>query len=189
MRRSTGWPPSPTCCWTRRGTYTLSAGDGSLTGATSGNIVVTAAGASKLVFQTVPGSGTAGSASSPAVTVEVEDPNGNVLTGNTSTVTLAVASGRGGFATGSTTSVAAVNGVATFSNLLLDTAGTYTLSAGDGSLTGATSGNIVVTAAGASKLEFQTVPGSGTAGSASEPGGDGGGGSPMAMFSQGTPRR
>ena len=73
------------------------------------------------------------------MTVEVEDPNGNVLTGNTSTVTLAVASGRGGFATGSTTSVAAVNGVATFSNLLLDTAGTYTLSAERRSLTPATS--------------------------------------------------
>ena len=46
----------------------------------------------------------------------MEDAFGNVVTSDTSTVTIAVASGPGGFAAGSTTSVAAVNGVATFSN-------------------------------------------------------------------------
>ena len=76
----------------------------------------------------------------------VKDQFGNVVTSNTSTITVAVASGPGGFASGSTTSVAAVNGVATFSNLMLKCAGTYTLSVSDGSLTGATSGTIVVSA-------------------------------------------
>jgi RHS repeat-associated protein len=155
---------------TSAGTYTLGASDGSLTKTTSGNIVVSSAGApAKVVLQTVPGSGTAGSALSPAVTVEVEDQFGNVLTGNTSTVTLAVGTGPGGFASGSTTSVATVNGVATFTNLLLDTEGTYTLSASDGALAGATSGSIVVSPANAAKVVLQTVPGSGTAGSALSP--------------------
>jgi hypothetical protein len=126
------------------GSYTLSASDGSLTGATSGNIVVSPTNASKLVFQTVPGSGAAGNALSPSVTVEVEDQFSNVVTSDGSMVTLAVASGPGGFDSSSTVSVPAVNGVATFSNLLLDTGGTYTLGASDGGLSPATSPTITL---------------------------------------------
>ena len=61
--------------------------------------------------------------------VAVEDAFGNVVTSDTSTVDRSPSPvGPGGFAAGSTTSVAAVSGVATFSNLVLDTAGSYTLS-------------------------------------------------------------
>ena len=84
--------------------------------------------------------------------VAVEDQFGNVVTTDTSTVTLTVASGPGGFASGSTTSVSAVKGIATFSNLLLDTAGSYTLGASDGALTKATSGKLNITPATAAKL-------------------------------------
>src|SRR5262249_27112750 len=111
------------------GTYTLSASDGVLTGATSGNITVGAAAASQVVFLQAPSTGTAGQALSPSIQVAVEDQFGNLVTSDASTVSLVVSSGPGGFASGSTTSLAAANGVATFSNLVLNTTGTYTLRA------------------------------------------------------------
>ena len=79
--------------------------------------------------------------------VSIEDANGNVVTGNTSTVTLTLSSGT--FASGSNTATAvASGGVATFGSLSINTAGTgYTLTATDGSLTGATSSSFNVTAA------------------------------------------
>ena len=55
---------------------------------------------------------------------------GNLVTTNSSSVTLAVATGPGLLS--GTFTVAASGGVATFSNLLLDTAGAHTLIAGDG---------------------------------------------------------
>ena len=140
------------------GTYTFKVTDGSLTSATSGNIVVSAAAASKLAFQQTPTTGTAGQALSPSITAAVEDTYGNVVTTNTSTFTIAVASGPGGLTSGSTTTAAAASGVATFSNLILDTAGTYTFKVTDGSLTSATTGNIVVSAAAASKVVLEQTP-------------------------------
>ena len=74
----------------------------------------------------------------------VEDAFGNVVTGNTSTVLIGVASGPGGIASGSNASAAAVSGVATFSNLVLTTSGSYTFAATDTGLTGATSGTISI---------------------------------------------
>src|SRR4029077_4091362 len=126
------------------GNYTLGVSDAGLTGATTGSVTISPAAASQLVLQQSPRTGAAGQALSPAVKVAVADAFGNIILGNTSTVTIAVASGPGGFATGSTTSVAAVNGVATFSNLLLGTPGTYTLRASDGALTSVTTGNITI---------------------------------------------
>ncbi len=114
------------------------------------------AAAAQVVFQSIGGSNASGYLQS--VKAAIEDAFGNVVTGNTSTVTIAVASGPGGFATGSTTSVAAVNGIATFSALILRTAGTYTLSVSDGSLTGSTSGSVVVTAGPASKIVIGNPP-------------------------------
>ena len=127
------------------GTYTLKATDGTLRA--SPREVSSSArwrAASQLAYQQTPSTGTAGTALSPSIKVAVEDSSGNVVTSDTSTVTITIASGPGSFAAGSTTSVAAVNGVATFSNLILDTAGTYTLKATDGTLASVTSGNIVV---------------------------------------------
>ena len=116
------------------GAYTLTVTDGTLTSATSGNVVVSPATASQLAFQQTPTTGVTGQPLSPAVTVAVEDAFGNVVTSDTSSVTIAAASGPGGFATGSTTSVSAASGLATFSNLMLNTAGNYTLSVTDGAL-------------------------------------------------------
>jgi hypothetical protein len=148
------------------GTYTLSASDGSLTGATSGSFTVSPAAASKLVISQTPTNGTAGQALGTALKIAIEDSSGNVVASNTSTVTVTVASGPGSFASGSATSVAAVSGVATFSNLIFNTAGTYTLSISDGSLTGVTTATITVSPGAASKLVMTQTPASGTAGQA-----------------------
>ena len=70
----------------------------------------------------------------PAVVVKIEDQSGNVIAGDNSTVSLGIdtKSRRVDRITGgSTTSVAAVNGVATFTNLSYNTAGFYMLAAGD----------------------------------------------------------
>jgi hypothetical protein len=153
------------------GSYTLVVSDSSLTGATSGNITISGSTgiASNLAITQTPATGTAGQALSTALTVAIEDASSNVVTGNSSTVTVTVTNGPSGFATGSTTSAAAVNGVASFSNLIFDTAGTYTLSVNDGSLAGATSATITISPAAASNLAITRSPTTGTAGQALSP--------------------
>jgi hypothetical protein len=103
-------------------------------------------GPAKLAFAQQPASTTATSTLEP-IAVDVEDTSGNLLTSDSSDVTLAIGSGPGAAALGGTTTVAAVNGVATFSNLSLSEAGTYTLTASDGTLSSATSTPFNVTAA------------------------------------------
>lgn len=127
------------------GSYTLAATDGSLISATSPTLTVSAAAASKLVFQQTISAGTVDRVLSPAVTVAVEDQFGNVVSGNNSTVTISVASGPSGFTSSSTTAVNAANGIAVFNNLVLPTAGTYVLSASDGTLTRGSSNSFSIT--------------------------------------------
>jgi hypothetical protein len=152
------------------GSYTLGATDGSLTAAKSTGITVNPAAATQAVILQTPSTGTAGQALVPTLQIALKDQFGNVVTSNTSALTVSVVSGPAGFAGGSTTSVAAVNGVATFSNLIFNTAGTFTVKVSDGSLTSVTSGNITIKAAAASKLAFTQTPASGTAGVALSPG-------------------
>jgi hypothetical protein len=116
------------------GAYTFQAADGTLIGPTSCQITIAPAAASQLVFQIVPQEGTTGAALNPVVIVAVEDAFGNIVTGDTSIVTINIAAGPAGFADGSTLSAVAINGIATFDNLVLETAGTYTLQAADGTL-------------------------------------------------------
>ncbi|HEV3299290.1 MAG TPA: putative Ig domain-containing protein, partial [Planctomycetaceae bacterium] len=152
------------------GAYTLGAAAGSLTGATSDSITIGAGAASKLFVSDAPVVATAGQTLSPGVTVVVEDAFGNTVTTDTSKITLSVSSGPAGFASGSTTSEPAVNGVATFNNLILDAAGVYTLNAADGSLASGTSTSITVNPATASKLFVSDAPVLATAGQALSPG-------------------
>ena len=149
------------------GSYTLAAGDGSLTGANSNSFTVDPAAASQLVFDQQPSDVTAGVAISPSITVDVEDQFGNIVTSDSSSVTLAVDTGPGSI--GGTDTVAASGGVATFGNVKLDTAGSYTLAASDGSLTGADSSSFTVNPAGASQVVFNQQPTNVTAGVAISP--------------------
>ena len=105
------------------------------------------AGPSILAIAQGPTSAAAGAAISPAITVEVEDALGNLVTSDNSNVTLSIGSNPSGGNLLGTLTVAAVNGVATFSGLEIDTAGNgYTLVASDGGLTSATSAAFNITA-------------------------------------------
>ena len=128
--------------------------------------VITPATAAKLVFTTGPAAGTAGSKLA-SVAVSIETAGNTVVTSDNASVTLTIASGPGSFASGSTTTVAAVNGVATFSNLILDTAGNYVLSAADStdSLSGFASTSFNVAPAAATHFAL-SAPSAATAGAA-----------------------
>jgi hypothetical protein len=125
--------------------------------ATQPAVTVNPAAANKLVFGQQPSNTTAGVAISPAVTVQIQDQFGN-LTTSTASVSMAIASGPGTFTGTSTTTVTAVSGVATFSNLVINTAGTYTISASSTGLASATSNSFTITAAASNKLAFLQQP-------------------------------
>lgn len=114
----------------------------------------------KLAFSQQPTSTPTSVNISPAITVEIQDATGNVVANATDNVTLAFGTDpSGGSATlGGTLTVAAVNGVATFSNIQIDVGDTgYTLSATSGALTSATSNSFDITLT-ATKLKFSVNP-------------------------------
>ncbi|MEI8196523.1 MAG: hypothetical protein WCI73_11490, partial [Phycisphaerae bacterium] len=141
---------------TTAGAYTLKATDGTLTLATSTSFTINSTVASKLAFVQQPTAVTAGQNIAPAVTVNVLDQYGNLVTTDNSNVMIALNSGSGTLS--GTTTVAAVNGVATFSNLALTTTGVYTLVATDGTLTSTTSNSFTVNPATAVKLALLQQP-------------------------------
>jgi subtilase family serine protease len=145
--------------------YTLTAGDGSLTGATSDPFNITADAAAQLAFTTQPSGGAAGTAWSIQPAVIIKDAYGNTVTTNTSNVTLAIGTNPSGQTLSGTVTVSAIAGVASFSGLYINLAGnSYTLTAGDGSLTGATSDPFDITAGPAAQLAFIAQPSGGMAG-------------------------
>ncbi len=96
-------------------------------------------GASTLAFGQQPSDTATGETIVPAITVKVEDPSGNVVAGDASNVTIAISGNPGGATLGGTLTVAAVNGIATFSDLSINNVGSgYTLIATDGGLSSAT---------------------------------------------------
>ena len=145
--------------------YTLTASSGTLTAATSPGINVAAAPvtATQLVVTTPPASVTANAPF--GLTVTAEDGSGNVDTTYTGPVTLALSGGTSGAVLGGTVTGTAVNGVATFTGLTINTAGTgYTLTASSGTLTAATIPGINVAApVTATQLVVTTPPASVTA--------------------------
>ena len=117
---------------------------------------------SKLAFTVPPSAATAGAVLSPALQVTVQDAQGNPVTSSTASITLALTSGTGtaGALLGGTLTRAAVNGVATFSDLTLDKAGVgYTLTATASALTSATSNAFAVSAAAATSVAKQAGDG------------------------------
>ncbi len=103
--------------------------------------------ATKLAFLTSPSSATTGVTISPAVTVAVQDASGNAVSTATPSVTIAIGTNPASGTLAGTATVSAVGGVATFSSLSIDKAGTgYTLRATATGLTAATSASFNVTA-------------------------------------------
>jgi len=127
--------------------YTLSAsaqGSG-LTGATSNTFNINPV-ATKLAFTLQPSGAAAGATIAPAIKVAVQDVNGNTMSGATNSITLAFGNNAGSGTLAGTLAAAAVNGVATFSNLSINNPGNgYTLNATAANLTGATSSAFNIT--------------------------------------------
>ncbi|MBK8070287.1 MAG: S8 family serine peptidase [Rhodanobacteraceae bacterium] len=129
----------------------------------------TAGPPAQLAIGTQPGNTAAGAAITPAITVNILDAAGVQTTSNAD-VTLAIGTNPGSGTLAGTTTVAAVNGVATFSNLSIDKAGTgYTLAASSVGLTGDTSDPFNITAAAASQLAFLQQPSNGVPGAVIAP--------------------
>jgi hypothetical protein len=150
--------------------YTIVASATGLTGATSGAFAITPAAAGELVFTVQPGDVTAGVAIAPAVEVAARDAFGNVATGFTGSVTLVIGTNSGGGTLSGTTTVTAASGVAGFSDLSIEKAGSgYTLVASAPGLADVISGAFAVSPAAAAELVFTVEPSDATAGSAISP--------------------
>lgn len=170
------------------GTYTLVATSGTLTGATSNSFQVVAGDAQRLVFQEYPvGSAVAGSVLS-TVRVATRDALGNPNTTFAGPVTLSangptnIASANTGEPASATDTastsgsnadvvmtgpitVNAVGGVATFANIQLNGAGSYTFTATSPGLTSVTGLSFTITPGAASVLELVSGGGQSAAGS------------------------
>ena len=136
------------------GTYTITADDGSTMPVLSSAFDISAG---KLVFKASPHNGTAGEALNPAITVELEDGKGKVITTDSSSVVTLTPVGVNGAATITGNTATLVKGVATFSDVALEQAGSYQLQAADGGDTAATSGKFKITG---SHLAFIKQPAS-----------------------------
>jgi len=120
--------------------YTLIATSPNLAAAISTSFAVGPGPASRLGFTVQPSPAVTGVVITPAVAVAVQDAGGSIITTATHSITVAIGTNAGSGTLSGTTTVAAVNGVATFSNLSIDNAGTgYTLTATAANLAGGTS--------------------------------------------------
>ncbi len=132
---------------TATGTATVTAAVDNLVLDDDATVTFTVAPATQLAFAQQPTSRAAGQTITPAVTVEARNAGGNVDPDFTGLVTLSIATGPAGGALMGTTSKAAVDGVATFGDLSIQQAGTYTLQAASAPLTEATSSSFQITPA------------------------------------------
>jgi len=139
--------------------YTLTASASGFAPVTSAAFDITPGTATQLSFTQQPSTTVAGVAISPAVQVTALDAAGNPVPSFTGSVTVALGTNPGGSTLGGTTTVAAVNGVASFSPLTLDKTGTgYALSATATGLNPATSSGFSITPGAATQLVFGTQP-------------------------------
>jgi hypothetical protein len=114
------------------GNQTISAADSANQLAGNAGVLVTPGAPDHLVFGQQPSSAAVGGAISPAVTVVVVDAWNNPETGftpGTGKVTIARGAGSSAGTLGGTLTASVVNGVATFNNLSISAAGTYTFAA------------------------------------------------------------
>jgi hypothetical protein len=151
--------------------YSLTASATGASDGTSTSFDIAAGAATILTFTAQPASSTtAGTSIAPPLTVAAQDAQGNTDPNFTGNITVAIGTNGGTPTPGTlagTTTIAATAGVATFSNLSIDKAGTgYTLAASSGALTPATSNGFAIAAGAATKLTFTVPPVTTTAGTA-----------------------
>jgi alpha-tubulin suppressor-like RCC1 family protein len=139
--------------------YTLTASATGLTPATSGTFRITPAAATKIKFVTQPSDAVAGVAVSPAIRVGFFDGFDNPTSSSVGSVTLSIANNAGNGTLAGSTAVDPISGVATFSNVSINKAGTgYTLSATTSGLSSVVSSAFSIVPAAPAKLGFLTQP-------------------------------
>jgi len=141
--------------------YTLSATSSGLTEDESDAFNITPNDPWKLAFTQSPGTTAAGVALTPNPKVEVQDQYGNTITTSSASITAAIKTGTGDptATLGGTTTVAATSGVATFTDLTINRAGTgYQLTATSGGLESADSDPFDITAEPALTIEKAGEP-------------------------------
>jgi hypothetical protein len=149
--------------------YTLKATATGLTG-TSAAFNIRPAAATLLVFTTQPGAGTSGAvipgATGATVQVTARDAFGNTDTTFKTFVTVALSGGPATATLTGTATVLAAAGIATFGDLKVDSAGSYTLAASTTAtgVTGVSSSAFVIGPSAASQLTFSAQPVTTTAG-------------------------
>ena len=114
-----------------------------------------------LALSAQPSNASAGSPLSSQPVVRVTDSEGNLVTSSSPSVTVSITSGSGtsGATLLGTTTVSAVDGVATFSDLQINTAGSdYTLTVSSSGLTSVVSSAFDIAAGPASTLAVATDP-------------------------------
>ena len=144
-------------------TLSFSVLDTSITAGPSSSIVVSVGAASRLLIRVQPpSSATAGQVFGTSVVISEVDANGNVETSDNSTVISAAPSGGPAVLEGTQATVQA--GVATFTGLVDDTAGTLELLFTGNGLTSPASNPVFVSPAGLYQLTYTQPPPTGTAG-------------------------
>ncbi|MEI6234671.1 MAG: PKD domain-containing protein [Planctomycetota bacterium] len=139
--------------------YTLSADTATPLTKVSSAFSATAGLATQLKFKVQPSNAVAGVANSPAVQVEIDDANGVIQTTSTASVTLALQVNTTGGVISGTTTVAAVAGIATFSNLKVNKVGTgYTLIATASGLDAEISSAFNITESAVTGITFVSQP-------------------------------
>ncbi|NIO09013.1 MAG: peptidase S8, partial [Deltaproteobacteria bacterium] len=123
------------------------------------NVVFNPGAAAQLAFNVQPSDTATTVQISPAITVEVQDALGNLVTSATDTVTLSIGTNPASGTLSGTLARAAVTGVATFNDISIDKVGVgYTLNATAGGLTPAGSAAFAITAGAATQLVFTVQP-------------------------------
>ena len=124
----------------------------------SGNLVVFGA-ATKLVYGQQPSNTPGGGIITPPATVRVLDANNNLVANSGASIQIALQNNPGSGTLAGSLTLAAIGGIATFSDLSIDKIGTgYTLRATSGALTGVTSSGFNITLGTAVKLGFTVQP-------------------------------
>ena len=146
-------------------TYTITATNDTGNSTAEFVLTVNVGAATKAMITTNPAGAAAGAAFTTQPVVRITDSSGNTVT--TSTVNVVASIGSGSGTLSGTTTVAAINGVAAFSDLVLTgTAGNFTLTFTPTSLTAATSNNFALSAGVATQAMTTTQPDGAVNGSA-----------------------
>jgi hypothetical protein len=151
---------------TQAGTYKFTAADGDLSIKTV-LFTVSPGAPADFAFIEQPSDVMAGQKFSPKVSVSMTDAFGNPITGKNAK--LSIASGPGGAVLNGTLAKATSNGTATFGNINLTEAGTYTLNLTHGTLAGVASSSFTVTADAPAEVAFIQRPATATVGAAITP--------------------